>query len=89
MLASLIGTRRWRQPFVIYGVVGIFLGVLALWLVREPRRGATEEVVERAEAEYGGRFSFEEFRRVVTIPSLLLAFALDTCQASVNWSLAF
>jgi MFS family permease len=45
--------------------------------------------VERAEGEYGGRFSFREFRRVVTIPSLLLAFALDTCQASVNWSLAF
>lgn len=89
VLASLIGTHRWRQPFVIYGVIGIFLGVLVLWLVREPQRGATEEAMVRAEAEYAGRFSFKEFRRVVSIPSLLLAFALDTCQASVNWSLAF
>jgi MFS family permease len=89
VVASLIGSHRWRQPFLIYGVIGILLGVLVLWLVREPQRGATEEAVERVEGEYAGRFTFKEFRRVVTIPSLLLAFALDTCQASVNWSLAF
>jgi MFS family permease len=87
--ASLIGTEHWRQPFLIFGVIGIGLGVLVLWLVREPQRGATEEAVEKEEGEYTGRFSFKEFQRVATIPSLLLAFALDTCQASVNWTLAF
>jgi predicted MFS family arabinose efflux permease len=89
IFASLIGTERWRQPFLIYGVIGIFLGLLVFWLVREPQRGATEEAVEEEQGEYTGRFSLKEFRRVVTIPSLLLAFALDTCQASVNWTLAF
>jgi MFS family permease len=89
VFASLIGTDRWRQPFLIYGIIGVILGVFVLWLVREPQRGATEEAVEQEEGEYTGRFSFKEFRRVATIPSLLLAFALDTCQASVNWTLAF
>jgi MFS family permease len=89
VFASLIGTERWRQPFLIFGVIGVFLGLLVLWLVREPQRGATEEAVVSEAGQYTGNFSFKEFRRVVTIPSLLLAFALDTCQASVNWSLAF
>ena len=89
VVASLIGTHRWRQPFVIYGVIGIFLGMLVLWLVREPKRGATEEAVAQSQGEYTGRFKLEEFRRIVTTPSLLLAFGLDTCQASVNWSFAF
>jgi MFS family permease len=89
VIASLIGTHRWRQPFVIFGVIGIFLGLLVFWLVREPSRGATEEAVEAIDGEYTGRFTFKEFRKVLTIPTVLLAFALDTCQASVNWSFAF
>jgi MFS family permease len=89
VVASLIGTHRWRQPFLGYGVIGVFLGLLVLWLVREPQRGATEEAVETTEGEYTGRFTFKEFRQVLKIPTVLLAFALDTCQASVNWSFAF
>jgi predicted MFS family arabinose efflux permease len=89
VVASLIGTARWRQPFQIFGVIGVVLGLLVLWLVREPQRGATEEAVETAQGEYTGRFTLKEFGRVVRIPTVLLAFALDTCQASVNWSFAF
>jgi MFS family permease len=89
VLASIIGTEHWRQPFVIYGIIGIALGVLVLFIVREPKRGANEESVEQTQGEYAGRFSFAEFRKLLTYPSLLLAFGLDTCQASVNWSLAF
>jgi MFS family permease len=89
VVASLVGTHRWRQPFLVYGVIGIFLGLLVLWLVREPKRGATEEAVTQTQGEYTGRFNFKEFRRIMTTPSLLLAFGLDTCQASVNWSFAF
>ncbi|MGE5603850.1 MAG: MFS transporter, partial [Nitrososphaerales archaeon] len=88
VFAAVIGAERWRQPFVIYGVIGLWLGLAVLLVVREPKRGATEESVEAAGA-YMGRFSFAEFRRVLTIPSVLLVFALDTCQASVNWSVAF
>ncbi len=89
VVASILGTEHWRIPFLYFGVIGIFLGMLVLWLVREPSRGATEEAVEAVEGVYAGRFSLDEFRQVLKIPSLLLIFALDTCQAAVNWSFAF
>ena len=89
VLASAIGTENWRKPFIIFGIIGIILGVLVLFIVREPRRGANEEVVGQTHKEYSGRFSFMEFRKLLAFPSLLLAFGLDACQASVNWSLAF
>jgi MFS family permease len=88
VVASLFGTAHWRQPFVVYGVIGILLGLAVLVLVREPQRGATEEGLQ-AGGVYTGRFSVAEFRRLLAIPSVLLVFALDTCQASVNWSVAF
>ena len=89
VLASVIGTENWRKPFVIFGIIGIFLGALVLFIVREPKRGENEESVEQTHKEYGGRFSFAEFRKLLAYPSLWLSFGLDTCQASVNWSLAF
>lgn len=87
IVASAIGTAQWRQPFVIYGVIGVALGALVFLFVREPMRGASEEAVEVG--AYQGRFSLAEMRRVWTTPSALLGFALDTCQATINWSLAF
>jgi len=89
IVASLVGAERWRLPFVIYGVIGLFLGVLVLFILREPRRGATEEMIQQEQGEYSGRFSFAGFRKLLAFPSLLLSFGLDTCQATVNWSLAF
>lgn len=89
LVASLIGTQRWRQPFVIYGVLGLILGGLVLLVVREPRRGANEEAVQQAHGEYSGHFSLAEVRRLLSIPTLRLAFGLDACQSAVNWSLAF
>jgi MFS family permease len=89
VVATLVGTDRWRQPFLVYGLIGIALGLLVLLVVREPRRGAAEESVQAAQVEYTGRFSWAEFRRVLAIPTVLLAFGLDTCQAAVNWSIAF
>src|SRR5512142_513027 len=89
VVASLIGTVHWRQPFILYGIIGLGLGLLVLFIVREPKRGANEEAVERVQGEYGGRFSLREFRKLFAFPSLLLAFGLDACQATVNWSLAF
>ncbi len=89
IVVSLIGAQNWRQPFVIYGVIGIALGLLVLALVKEPARGATEESVQESGGLYTGRFSLAEFRRVLVVPSVLLVFALDACQAAVNWSVAF
>ena len=89
VLASAIGTARWRQPFVVYGIIGLILGGLVLVVVREPQRGASEESVEGAQKDYAARFSLAEFRKMLSVPTLLLAFGLDTCQSTVNWSLAF
>jgi len=89
LIASLVGTARWRQPFLIFGGIGILLGLLVLWLVKEPVRGSTEEAVAASAGEYTGRFSLQGFRKVLAIPTVWLAFGLDTCQASVNWSFAF
>jgi MFS family permease len=89
VIASLIGTAHWRQPFAYFGIAGIALGVLVLLFVREPLRGATEEAVDAVAGAYRGRFSFAEMRQVFRTPSVLLGFGLDTCQASVNWTLAF
>lgn len=89
VVASLIGTQHWRQPFIIYGVIGLGLGILVYVFIREPQRGASEEVVQERGAEYVGRFSFQEFHRMLRVPSLTMGFALDTCQATVNWSFAF
>jgi MFS family permease len=89
VVASLVGTHHWRQPFLYYGIAGVLLGMLVWILVREPKRGATEEAVEASEGAYVGRFSFAEFRRVLAIPTVLLGFGLDTCQATINWSIAF
>jgi MFS family permease len=89
VIASSIGAAHWRQPFGIYGIIGVLLGALVFMVVREPKRGATEESVLAAEGVYTGRFSLAEFRKVLAVPSVLLVFGLDTCQASVNWSIAF
>jgi len=89
VVASIVGTRNWRQPFIFYGLIGLALGLLVLWIVREPQRGASEQAVVESEGVYAGRFSMGEFRRALKARSLLLAFGLDTCQASVNWSFAF
>ena len=89
IVASVIGTAQWRQPFMYYGIIGILLGVLVFVLVREPMRGGTEEAVDATAGAYVGRFSLAEMRRVWTTRSTLLGFGLDTCQATVNWTLAF
>jgi MFS family permease len=86
IVASVIGAEHWRQPFVIYGIIGLALGAAVLLIVREPQRGASEE---SAGGHYTGKFSLAEFRLALRRPSVLLAFALDACQASVNWGFAF
>jgi MFS family permease len=89
ILASVIGTSRWRQPFIIYGMIGIVLGVLVLVVIREPQRGANEQAVEAVQGEYTGRFSLRRFFALLATPTLLLTFMLDSCQSVVNWSFAF
>jgi MFS family permease len=89
VVASVVGADRWRLPFIMFGVLGIILGVMVFALVREPRRGASEAAVESSGAVYTGKFSLADFRQVLKAPTVLLAFGLDAAQATVNWSIAF
>jgi MFS family permease len=89
VVAAVVGTQNWRQPFIMFGILGILLGLLVLVIVKEPRRGATEEKVEEVQGVYTGRFSVKEFKNNLRIRSLLLSFGLDTCQATANWTIAF
>jgi MFS family permease len=89
VVASAVGTVNWRQPFVIYGIIGLSLGFAVLLFIREPERGASEEAVEAVSGHYTGRFSLKEFRKLLAVPSLLLGFGLDTCQSIINWGFAF
>jgi MFS family permease len=89
VVAALVGTQNWRQPFIYFGIFGIILGLLVLLIVKEPRRGATEEKVVEVKGVYTGRFSWNEFKVNLRTRSLLLSFALDTCQATANWTIAF
>ncbi|MFZ4627739.1 MAG: spinster family MFS transporter [Blastocatellia bacterium] len=36
----------WRPPFYFFGWLGVLLGIVLLLLLREPRRGASEEMAE-------------------------------------------
>jgi MFS family permease len=89
VVASAVGTVNWRLPFIYYGLIGLGLGALVLLFIREPERGASEEAVEAVSGHYTGRFSLKEFRKLLGVPSLLLAFGLDTCQSIINWGFAF
>jgi MFS family permease len=89
IIASIVGTENWRKPYIYFGILGIILGLLVFLIVKEPKRGASEEMIQEKGGEYSGRFSFAEFRKALSLPSLWLAFALDTSQSSINWSFAF
>lgn len=89
VVAAVVGTENWRRPFLIYGLIGLALGLLVLAVVLEPERGASEEAVAAGEGHYTGKFSPGEFRRALRLPTVPLVFALDACQASVNWGFAF
>jgi MFS family permease len=88
VVAALVGTDNWRQPFIYFGVPGIILGVLVFVVVREPPRGAAEDEVMEVGA-YTGRFSWRALRRTLGIRSAVLIYLLDACQGSTWWAFAF
>jgi predicted MFS family arabinose efflux permease len=84
--ASTIG---WRNAFLLIGAVGILLGPLLIWLVREPARGqmdkgASDEAVpfSRALALFGERRSL-----MLILPAT--AFAAFTSYGMLNWIPAY
>jgi len=88
VIAALLGTDQWRQPFVYFGLPGLILGLLVLGFLREPQRGAGEEEVMQAGA-YAGRFSWAALGRTLRIRTALLVYLLDACQGATWWAFSF
>jgi MFS family permease len=78
--AGLIGQHYgWRSSFVVFGGLGILLGVVLRRFLVEPRRGAADSLVEgQAEASPARQLPFREILAVIgktpAILALMLAF---------------
>ncbi len=88
VLAALVGTANWRKPFIYFAIPGVLLGLLVLFFVREPARGAGEDEVLEVGA-YTGRFTWKALGRTLRIRTALLVYLLDACQGSTWWAFSF
>ncbi len=82
--AGLIGQHYgWRASFVIFGGLGILLGIVLNRFLVEPRRGAAdlEDVHGAGPAQAPARMSLGKFLRVIWgTPTVLLLMAAFMCQ---------
>jgi MFS family permease len=88
LVAALVGTTNWRAPFIYFGVPGVALGLIVLFFIREPARGAGEDEVIEVGA-YAGRFRWTDIVPTLRIRSVLLIYLLDACQGSTWWAFSF
>jgi MFS family permease len=81
--AGLIGQHYgWRLSFVVFGGLGVLLGVALHWLLVEPRRGAAElaDLTAAAPAVVPVRLTFGQFLRLVArTPTLLCLMGAFMC----------
>jgi MFS family permease len=81
--AGLIGQYYgWRLSFIVFGGLGILLGVALHWLLVEPRRGAAEiaDLAAAVPPVTPVRLSFPEFLRLVArTPTLLCLMGAFMC----------
>lgn len=83
----------WRAPFIVAGLPGMALAVLAL-RVREPQRGASELAslgMEAAEqpAEQRPNFSIETVRQVFAVPTLRVVYLVNVLISFATGGLIF
>jgi len=81
----------WRTAYLIIGIISLLLG-LGLILFKEPKRGATEEVLKGLEgAEYNFRISKEDFKRIWTNKSnfWLIANFIDCIPSGLIFFIIF
>ncbi len=83
--AGLIGQHYgWRWSFIVFGGLGVLLGILLHFILHEPKRGASERADLGAGASHGvatvGRLSFLEFIRLIrTTPTLQVLLGAFMC----------
>jgi MFS family permease len=88
VVVALIGTAKWRSPFVYFGLPGMILGLIVFLFIREPARGAAEDEVLEV-GVYTGYFSWPALKRTLRIRTALLVYLLDACQGSTWWAFSF
>jgi len=88
VVAAVLGTAHWRRPFIYFGIPGLILGLLIVFFVREPARGAAEDEVLEGGA-YGGRFTWQALRQTLRIRTVPLVYLLDAFQGSTWWAFSF
>jgi len=82
--AGLIGQHYgWRLSFIVFGGLGVLLGIALHWLLVEPPRGAAEQAelaAAGANAESVKKLSFVEFARLAArTPTLLCLMGAFMC----------
>jgi MFS family permease len=82
--AGLIGQHYgWRLSFIVFGGLGVLLGIALHWLLVEPQRGASERAdlaAAGAPVESVKKLSFVEFARLaVRTPTLLCLMGAFMC----------
>lgn len=74
--AGLIGQHYgWRSSFIVFGLLGVLLGIGLHWLLHEPQRGATEKVDQVGPAKPSVRELLGIVGRSRTVFTLMGAFA--------------
>jgi MFS family permease len=72
-LSGLMGeSYGWRSSFVLFGAIGIGLGLLLWMFLREPVRGMAEPLAQTAPDPHAGGSILEGFREVFENPMVLL-----------------
>jgi MFS family permease len=79
--AGLIGQHYgWRLSFIVFGGLGIVLGIALHWLLVEPRRGATEIADRAAPTVVPVRLTFVQFLQLVgRTPTLVCLMGAFMC----------
>ncbi len=67
----------WRWSFIIFGGLGVVLGLILVWTLREPQRGGTERPVLPQSSDWSGEVA--ALRLLFTTPTVLLLMGAFVC----------
>jgi len=94
ILGGVLGDRfGWRAPFLVAGLPGMVLAVLA-WRIREPQRGASElatlgENVEHGNPKPQADFSLNTLRQVFAVRTLWVVYLVNILISFATGGLIF
>jgi predicted MFS family arabinose efflux permease len=71
--ASLAAAFNWRLPFYVIGAIGVLTALAVYWIVREPKRGETDDLPTAVAPEARADGFFAAIARFFRDPILLMA----------------